>query len=110
MDQIKELIAANPVRARAAVVALVSALAGVVPALAGLDVEGVAGVVVGLVALLCGADAAKRVTLNETSDMDVMAAARDCCACPHQMPEGLGDPGPEEVTAELSRKDLARRG
>ncbi|MGV9263165.1 hypothetical protein ACWDRR_00710 [Kitasatospora sp. NPDC003701] len=84
----KELIRQNPVRVRAAVVALVGLLASVVPALAGVDVELIAGPLVAAVALWAGQSAGKRVVLTEAAEMRQMEAAQSCCDCVHaEQPE-----------------------
>ncbi|MFK0290316.1 hypothetical protein ACIQU6_07515 [Streptomyces sp. NPDC090442] len=89
MKVLKTLIRENPVRARAALVALVSLI---VPA--GIDSDAITSVIVAVVALWFGHSAGKQVVTHEVNGastdeaLSLVEAARvECCGCPHVLPE-----------------------
>jgi hypothetical protein len=86
-----DLIKANPVRARAALVALIAILGRVFPAVSGIDADAVITALTAVAALWAGHSAASRVTLTEHAEAEtakaVEAARSACCECPHTLPE-----------------------
>ncbi|MFD8318909.1 hypothetical protein [Kitasatospora purpeofusca] len=72
----KDFIRNNPVRVRAAVVAVVALLASVIPALADVNAEAVAGPIVAVVALWAGQSAGRRVVLSEDHQAAELRAQR----------------------------------
>ncbi|MFJ1756021.1 hypothetical protein [Kitasatospora sp. NPDC088134] len=78
-------------KARAAVVALLTVLGTVVPKLAGIETnEAVIGLLLALAAMAGGHSAGKRVVTHATdtanSEAARAAALTECCACPHEAP------------------------
>ncbi|WP_405007499.1 hypothetical protein OHV13_28625 [Kitasatospora purpeofusca] len=79
-------------KARAAVVALLTVLGTVVPKLAGIETnEALIGLLLALAAMAGGHSAGKRVVTHATDEARTEAARAEalaeCCACPHEAPE-----------------------
>ncbi|WP_441248931.1 hypothetical protein [Kitasatospora sp. McL0602] len=106
----KRWIKDNPVRARSGVVALLALLGLLVPSLAGLQTnETVIGLVLVAASLLGGHSAGKRVVTREADEASTAAALasgrRECCACPHALPEPNE---PETATRMVLRAKVKR--
>ncbi|WP_328953682.1 hypothetical protein [Kitasatospora purpeofusca] len=98
MEDLKTWITDNPVKTRAAVVALLTLLGTVVPKLAGVETnEAVIGLVLAGAAMAGGHSAGKRVVTHATDEARTEAARAEalakCCACPHEAPAEVGEDG-----------------
>ncbi|MCX4751433.1 hypothetical protein OG455_39045 [Kitasatospora sp. NBC_01287] len=87
----KDWLNANPVKARAAVVALLTVLGTVVPKLAGIETnEEIIGLLLAAAAMAGGHSAGKQVVTHATdaarTDAARTTALAECCACPHEDP------------------------
>ncbi|MER7705476.1 hypothetical protein ABTX81_21610 [Kitasatospora sp. NPDC097605] len=98
MEDLKTWLTANPVKTRAAVVALLTVLGTVVPKLAGIETnEAVVGLLLTAATMAAGHSAGRRVVTHATDEARTEAARAEalaeCCACPHQAPVEVGEDG-----------------
>ncbi|KOV10142.1 hypothetical protein ADK60_38470 [Streptomyces sp. XY431] len=98
MEDLKTWITDNPVKTRAAVVALLTVLGTVVPNLAGIETnEALVGLLLTVATMAAGHSAGKHVVTHATDAARTEAARAEalaeCCACPHPVPVGVGEDG-----------------